>query len=47
MCNAIAPFRINLIPEMRKHTLLLLPRKQLIVWKEVLSSLNKNYLQFL
>ena len=40
MCDATAPFPINSIQELRKYTLLLLLRKQLIV---TLSSLIKNY----
>ena len=40
MCDAITPFLINSIQEMRERTLLLLLRKQLI---GVLSFLNKNY----
>ena len=42
MCDAIAPFPINVIQEMREHTLLLL-RKQLIACRRVLFSLNKIY----
>ena len=44
MRDAIAPFLVNSIEKMRKHTLLLLLlRKQLIVCRGVLSSVNKKY----
>ena len=52
--DAIEPFPINSIQELfnlaiqeiRKHTILLLLKKQLIVCRGVLSSLNKNHLTF-
>ena len=40
MCDAIAPWPINSIQEVRKHTLLL--RKHLIVYRGVSFYLNKN-----
>ena len=43
ICDAIAPFPIQSIQKMSEHRWLLLLRKQLIVCREELSSLSKNY----
>ena len=43
VCDANVPFPINSTQEMREYTISLLLRKQLMVCRGALSSLNKNY----